>query len=329
MRRHGEDRQQRNQGKRVKNLEAWDGPPLPSLSEFPINLRLPPLTGGPADIPSLIVRARDLQKKDLASTYHVDFADVKWCSPAALVFIGAALRATELRGSAIKIRTDSIASNLQRLLKQNGFLSAFGVSERVPHGTTISYREDRALDVNSVVNYLKTDLLARDFLRLPDEAQGEIAGVLAEIYVNAFDHAESPVGVVSCGHYSRRTNRAQFAAVDLGKGIVTSVRRYLRRGRHRGLDDVDSLKWAFERGHTTKPGREPRGNGLPLLQDFITRYHGFMEIRSNAARVLIKDSKTRFEPVSAGVRGTLVRITLDCDRSLFLNAEEDEDDLEF
>lgn len=301
--------------------------PLPS--EFPTNLLLPRLTGKPSDIPSLIVATRDLQQKELASVYSVDFSDVQACAPAALVLIGAALRSAEARGSTISIRTASIRPDVYRLLRQNGFLTAFGVSERVDRGTAISYREDTSLDVNSIVDYLTFELLASDFLGLARDAQGEIAGALTEIYVNAFDHAKSPVGVVSCGHYNRRMNRVQFAAVDIGSGIGTSVRQYMRKQRRFDLDDVGALEWAFEQGHTTKPGNEPRGNGLGLLRDFIRRYKGFMEIRSNGARVLIRDGKSDFQLASTGIHGTLARITLDCDRRLFVRLDKRDDRLEF
>jgi anti-sigma regulatory factor (Ser/Thr protein kinase) len=253
---------------------------------------------------------------------------VQGFNPAGIALVGAALKHAEEQGATVNIDLNSVPRPLVGVLRRNGFLHEFGVSERVDPGDSIPFRQERVFDNSRILEYLTDSLLGRDFLAVSQDTQEIIAGHLTEIYDNAFEHADSPVGVIACGYYSRKYNQAQFAAVDLGRGIVTNVRKFLRGRKRAGLYDSDALQWAFEQGHTTRPGREPRGNGLFLLREFVERYDGYLEIRSNSARAVIRPGLVEFSKAPVGVHGTLLRLTLNCDTAIYRTQLEAEGELE-
>lgn len=249
--------------------------------------------------------------------YRVDMTGLKTATPVSIVLLGALFRWLEVQGVDILIPTPSIPSQTAAVLRQNGFLSAFRLGQPIGRGPTIRYREDSYHDPDAIIRYLKTDLLGRNFLAIPETSQSAIAGALEEIYQNAFDHAESPVGVISCGQYYKEKKIAELAVVDLGIGIPGNVRRYFRRIKRRYLTGKEAMDWAMKQGHTTLPRDISRGNGMTLLADLVARYRGSLEIRSYDGRVIVRDGNVIPERAPVGISGTLVRVRLRCDTEPF------------
>ena len=102
-----------------------------------------------------------------------------------------------------------------------------------------------------------------------------ITSVFREIIRNIFDHSGQPgLLAVQCEHDRAGHMQLAFVACDLGNGIVSSVRDYLKsdtvpKTQDRGLRNYlgDFLHWAFRAGYTTKPnsGRNA-GLGLPTIK---------------------------------------------------------------
>lgn len=281
-----------------------------------LGLTVPEVTGKTTDIHDLAVFMKQVRAAPVHK-YRVDMAGLKVATPLSIVLLGALFRWLESQDVDILIPTPSIPPRTAEVLRQTGFLSAFRLGPPVGRGSTIRYREDAHHDPNSIIDYLKTDLLSRNFLAIPEVSQSTIAGALGEIYQNAFDHAESPVGVISCGQYDKNSKIAELAAVDLGVGIPGNVRRHFRRLRRTRPSGEEAMQWAMEPGHTTKPLNISRGNGLTLLTDLVTRYRGWLEIRSHDGRVIVRDGHVTFQPAGVGISGTLIRVRLRCDTEPF------------
>src|SRR6185503_6426702 len=114
-----------------------------------------------------------------------------------------------------------------------------------------------------------------------------------EVYANAFDHSESPIGIVNCSSFDRARKRLHLAVVDFGIGIPTNVRKFFSGQQIRA---VPAMKWAFTEGRSTKAEvvGYSRGLGLHVLKDFIQVNGGFMEVYSNDGYVKISEGKELF-----------------------------------
>lgn len=139
----------------------------------------------------------------------------------------------------------------------------------------------------------------------------EIVDKVYEIYDNAFHHANSPVGVISCGQYYKSKNEIRLTVIDFGVGIPSKVGQFLNR---HDLSAADTLRWAFKRGTTTKPSAsKPGGLGLDFLKEFIQLNHGFLEIYSGGGFARIDANGEHYFNRTLGFGGTMVNITLICD----------------
>jgi len=62
--------------------------------------------------------------------------------------------------------------------------------------------------------------------------------------------------------------------------------------------------------------------GLDLLKEFIKTNHGKLEFFSNEGYGIIDSKREEYSTRSRGFEGTLVNITLQCDKSYYVLASE-------
>ena len=148
---------------------------------------------------------------------------------------------------------------------------------------------------------------------------------MAEIYLNAFEHGQSQIGVFACGQHYPKNRELNLTIVDFGVGIPSNVRSYKASNfAPEALVAKHCMEWAFQEGTSTKQGdsAEPRGLGLDLLQDFVIQNKGRLEMFSHEGYVLITDGKISFAERSIFFEGTMVNISLRCDESYYCLASE-------
>lgn len=151
----------------------------------------------------------------------------------------------------------------------------------------------------------------------------EIVGRLWEIYANAFEHAQSPVGIASCGQHFPRRRELNLTVVDFGVGIPSNVRVFKKNDE---IPSKNAMKWAFQRGTSTKPNGVGRGVGLDLLKEFVRVTGGRLEVFSHEGYALVDDSQETFGELPTFFEGTLVNIVLKCDERFYRLATEKFDD---
>jgi len=161
---------------------------------------------------------------------------------------------------------DSLRGNIYASLKQNSFLYAFGENQRPKDGNAIPYRQDCQFDHRDIVDYLQYYWLGKGWVNITDRLQQAITGQASELYLNAFDHSHSPVGVLSCGQHYPKLGVLQLSVVDFGIGIAASVKSL---PQYQTLPTLDALEWALQAGNSTQQQDISRGLGLHLLQSFI------------------------------------------------------------
>lgn len=127
-----------------------------------------------------------------------------------------------------------------------------------------------------------------------------------EIPNNALMHSKSKEGIICHGYY-RNKNTFTFSIYDLGIGIPQSVRNY----KEKELDSVEALKWALEKGNTTKASDYPRGIGFTLLEEFRKNYKGKITIITEDILYTTKrNGKTNIEKLNKNIKGTLFTLKI-------------------
>lgn len=283
--------------------------------EDPIILKIPRLNDQPNDFDYLFSLWEKVKGQHLE--VYTDFQDCDFIRPNGVAFLGGLWRWIDFNGgkrSSSQITNQAVLTNLN----QNGFLEAFSPLFSSWRGNSIPYREDKALDADKIMDYLTDDWLGRGWVQVSSELRDAIAGHVFEIYANAFEHAESPIGVFTCGQHFPQQNELILSVVDFGYGIAANVRHFLRNDeRANQLSTAACLKWAFQSGTTTQPNGIARGIGLDLLKDFIRINHGKLEVYSNNGYVLIDANNEKYITRSTGFDGAIFHITLRCDEQFY------------
>lgn len=239
-----------------------------------------------------------------------DFSYCRFLRQNAVAFLGGLARLIEDRGGRVVFLWNTLDPKIFTNLAQQGFLSAFGHSGGPWRGNSIPFRHDLLLDQAELMHYLKVLWLGRGWVNVSRPLQDAIVGQMWEIYANAFEHGESPIGVFSCGQYYPMLKKLKLSVVDFGVGIPSNVRRFCQTGELRA--DY-ALRWAFQPNTTTKPNGIGRGNGLDLLKRFVRVNNGHMQVFSHDGMAIIEKNGENYQVQQPSFEGTMVNISLECD----------------
>jgi len=247
----------------------------------------------------------------------LDFASCGKLSLNAMVFLGALASLVRHHGGSIGIGP-TIKPKLLKGLREHGVMGHLGngvVTSGLPFGHYAS------IDKSAIMQFLQEKWLGVGAVRLSEDVQTSIMGAVWEVYANAFEHANSPVGIVNCSSFDRIHRRLHLAVVDLGVGIPSNVRTFFP-GRTIGA--VSAMKWAFAEGCSTRAEQVgySRGLGLAVLKEFIQLNGGFMEVYSNDGYVKISKDNEVYRSRSCVFGGTLVSIVLSADERFYYYAYE-------
>ena len=256
-----------------------------------------------------------------------DFSNCGFLRPNAVAFLGGLARLIESRCGNVVFDWSTLCNSwVMNTIRQNGFASKFG-DDSVPwDGTSIPYREDPRFDPDGMAEYLSERWLGKGSVHVSEPLKNAIVERVLELYVNAFEHSESRIGVFSCGQYFKSSKELHLTLVDFGIGIPASVRAFIRQ-RHpdlptERLPGYKCLNWAFQNMHTTKPDVTSRGAGLDLLKSFIRINRGTMVVYSNDSCATITAQQETFEAFAPSFGGTLFHIILTCDETHYSLASE-------
>lgn len=205
-------------------------------------------------------------------------------------------------------------------LLQNGFAHAMGAGTAPWLGNSIPYREYFEQDEDGIVEDLRRNWLGRGWISISDALADEVVGQMWEIFANAFEHSDTPVGVFSCGQYFKSRRVLSLAVADFGVGIPSNVRLHLSQP---GLSASEALRWAFQRGTTTSRRLDgPRGIGLDLLKELVRTNNGNMLVYSHDGFASIDLRGETYENRGLFFEGTLVQIRLLCDDKHYMLSNE-------
>ncbi len=289
-----------------------------------LTIQVPTVNDQPADFDWLFQTAHALAGDRLEVTF--DFSECWFLRQNAVAFLGGLARQIQYRQGTVRFAWETMKDGVRKNLGKNDFTVAFGHSHYPWTDNAIPYRENRHVDKNGIMEYLKLAWLGRGWVQVSPQLRDAIVGNVWETYENAFEHSGSPVGVFSCGQHYPNMGILKLATADFGVGIPGSVRGYLLgqgspEDRVLAVTAARTLEWAFKRGTTTKMG-QGRGLGLDLLKRFVMVNHGRLEIFSHEGYALIDDAQETYTNRIAFFQGTMVNITLKCDERQYCLASE-------
>jgi len=248
-----------------------------------------------------------------------DFSQCNFLRPNAVVFLGGLARMIHSRGGTARFLIDTLQQAVQLNLLQNGFANAMGAGSPQWQGNSIPYREYFEPDKNGVIQLLTNDWLGRGWINVSQNLANEIVGRMWEIFANAFEHSNSPVGIYCCGQYLRKRKELLLAVADFGVGIPSNVRIFEGQPN---MSAQTAMQWALTLGKSTSRLQGPRGVGLDLLKEFVKATHGRLAIFSHDGYASIDESGETYQNLPAFFEGTLVQVTLRCDDTYYSLSNE-------
>ena len=192
----------------------------------PITIEVPTLYDAPRHFDGLFSLWRQANAESLDVMFR--FSSCGFLKQNAVAFLGGLARLVEHRGGRASFDWNSLQDRVRVNLAQQGFLAAFGCPGGPWTGNSIPYRQDHTMNKSGLMDYLKTKWLGRGWINVSSPLRDAIVGRVWEIYENAFEHSNSPIGLFSCGQHFPNKRRLQLTVVDFGVGIPANVRSFFR-----------------------------------------------------------------------------------------------------
>ena len=154
-------------------------------------------------------------------------------------------------------------------------------------------------DANNIIDKL---ISLSQLKALSEDKKAILHSRIFEIPSNALTHSNSKYGIICHGYYNNKKSFT-FSIYDLGIGIPQSVRNYLKK-------DI-ALRWALERGNTTKVGDYPRGLGFTLLEEFREEFRGKITlITEDVLYTVTENGVFNFTKLDKAIKGTLYTLKI-------------------
>jgi hypothetical protein len=247
----------------------------------------------------------------------IDFNYCTFLDHRGVAFLGGIIHLIKKYRGHITFAWDTLSRKIRMNLAQNGFLQEFSDNIEPWQGNSVPFRYDVDY-TKGILQYLAEQWLGRDWINISTQLREAIIGNVSEIYANAFDHSQSPIGIFSCGQHYPNEKRLALTAIDFGVGIVSKVRSMPHLST---VSTEEALQWAFQEGNSTRTGISG-GTGLTLLHSFIAENRGTLTICTNDGKVEISDGKIEYTSTNRPFSGTLVNIDLQCDESEYCLSTE-------
>jgi hypothetical protein len=255
-----------------------------------------------------------------------DFSNCKYLMQNGVAVLGGLAKLLESQGRPVEFKWRTMRPEIASSLGNNGFLRFFGQPSRPPTGTAAEFRQDTSLQKEPLVAYLVQDWIGTGRIKLSAALKEAVVSTAWEIYANAFEHANSPVGVFSCGQHYPSRHLLELTVVDFGCGIPAKVRNFLALPEMSG---AEALQWAFRRGTTTSQKGIARGMGLDLLKDFVKVNRGKVSIFSHDAFAFVDarmpqstDREIVYGKSNVPFAGTVANIVFRCTPHYYSFASE-------
>ncbi len=236
-------------------------------------------------------------------TITIDLSGVQWidanmCSP-----LGALLWRAGRNLNAIALA--NVPGPVETILARNGFLANYGAAHLPDnYETTIPYRRFEPRDYRDFCTYVRSYLVGKGLPVMTSALLSKLQESVFEIFGNAATHAETLLGIYSCGQFYRSKHRLRFTLTDLGIGF----RRNIESRLGLVLSGEQAIDWAMNLGNTSRVGPVPGGLGLKLLREFITKNGGRLQIASDTGYWELTEGRSERSQFPCAFPGSVVNI---------------------
>lgn len=247
-----------------------------------------------------IIKMFEIQEKILNSNNNIQI-DATKCEYIGATCLAILSSVVLIADKYIKIRFTRKSKLLNTLLK-NGFIN---IKYRIGENNIIPLNKiENEDDARAIINKL---IESSKLKKLDKERKDTLYSKIYEIPNNALTHSYSEYGIVCHGYYNNK-NTFTFSIYDLGIGIPESVRRYKR---DEGLSSVNALRWALEKGNSTKITDYPRGIGFTILEEFRKEFKGKITIiTEDIMYTTKKNGGTNYSNLNKKIKGTLYTLQI-------------------
>lgn len=153
-------------------------------------------------------------------------------------------------------------------------------------------------------------LVRRHMDTLSEDNETYLSTAFQETVQNIADHADSPIGGISCARFFSKSSEARLAFVDRGVGFAGSLRKRLGP-----LSSMDALKKVLNEQMSARSRENNQGLGLFYLSQFVRNLGGELVIvTGNAVAHFFSPSSTwAYNAVDWNFPGTGVFLCLRLD----------------
>lgn len=225
--------------------------------------------------------------------------------------------------------TEPLNRTVRKVLSRNGFLACFNIKNKIEEKENyIKYRCFDGSESEAFKIYLLEELLMKQqFPKCSIKAKEKIVESIYEVFANAVTHSGKQ-SVYTCGEANLHNDvhTLDMTIANLGRTISENVNGYLKKQRKAELSQEDTIKWAFEKGNTTKS--IPGGLGLDILKEFIDLNHGNIQMVSGGAMLSYANQTFTTDSLGVNFPGTIVTLNFNCDDQKAYSLTEEVVDLQ-
>lgn len=225
--------------------------------------------------------------------------------------------------------TEPLNRTVRKALSRNGFFPSYNIKNTFEEKENyIKYRRFDGAEADAFKMYLLEELLKKQkFPKCSDRAKEKIVESIYEVFANAVTHSGKQ-SVYTCGEANLHNDvhTLDMSIANLGRTIPENVNGYLKRQRKTELSQEDTLRWAFEKGNTTKS--IPGGLGLDILKEFIDLNLGKIQMISGGAMLSYANHKFTTDSLGVNFPGTIATLNFNCDDQKAYSLTEEVVDLQ-
>ena len=208
-------------------------------------------------------------------------------------------------GHQTRIDWETVSSDIRRQLGRWELTELFGVNNHPWTDNAIPLFHQKRLDGGAVEEYISSVIRAGDNMpAMTPLLVKETNRALCELFVNIFEHANSPCGGLAIGQYYPHVKQVQICVCDLGVGLAEKVQRAGHAPDCCGM----AIRWALEEGNSTKSGLG--GLGLFMLREFVKLNGGSLRLLANTGYYVQSGANQNSQSLTTSFPGTLIQIGL-------------------
>ena len=273
----------------------------------------------------ILINFYDEIKDLVADEIILDFGKVGWFEANLTAILGAVIN--NALGNFNNIKIKNLSSKTKEIFEKNHFLGHFGgLNIAGIHNTTIEYKKFKTSEERSFQKYIDEDLLSKKSIpKMSPLLKKEISKSILEIFNNASIHGGCN-NIFSCGQFFPKYKKLDFTIVDIGKTIKKNVSEYLDQE----LSGENAIRWASEKGNTTRRGDIPGGLGFGLIYDFLKKNGGKIQISSADGYLELSNNQETGKNFPYSFPGTIVNLEFNLeDNNYYVLSSEVKDKIIF